>query len=162
MAKHDLTNRQISNGRNYVRKFCLWEKQLATYKLNTALNWRAIKAKKANAINLPVTQGVYAFVVRTCIANMEWSGYILYIGKTDAQTFRRRYSQYFNEPKKKKPRLWVGEMLGLWKKHLYYYYAEVPVAQVDAVERSLLNALVPPNNDQFPADFSRFKKEIYK
>lgn len=162
MAKYDLVNREISTGRDNVRKFCLWEKQFSSYNFPTPLLWKSVKAKKENGGQLPASQGVYAFVVRPAIADLDWCGYILYVGQTESQTFKKRYAQYFSEPRKRKPRLWVGEMFTLWKTHLYYYYAELDAEDAVEAEDALLTALLPPNNERFPGDLGKIKKEIYK
>ena len=162
MAKQDLHDRTISDGRDVVRKFCLWEKQLDGYSLPFPLKWKRIQAKKTNKSSLPDSQGIYAFVVRPEIANLDWCGYVLYVGKTKSQTFPKRFSQYFTEPNRKKPRLWVGEMLELWKDYLYYYYAETDSTKATRAEDELLKALLPPNNEKFLGGLGKIKKEIYK
>ena len=161
MAKHDLINRQVSNGRDCVRKFCLWERQFKTYKPGIPLNWNCIKAKSSEKNQLPKAQGVYAFVVHPNPDEIVWGGYILYIGMTESQTFPARFQQYFNEPKRSKPRYWVAEMFSLWKDHLYYYYATTSSADAAKAEAVLLTALVPPNNERFPGTLAKIKKEIY-
>lgn len=161
MSKHDLNDRYVSEGRNYVRKFCIWERQFKKYQSNTPLNWKCIPAKKGNAPSLPERQGVYAFVVKSQIANLSWSGYILYVGMTEKQTFSERFAQYFAETKRAKPRYWIKEMFQLWKKHLFYYYAETSVGDAKKIEDDLLEALLPPNNEKFPGTIGKVKKEIY-
>jgi len=162
MSKHDLTDREISEGRDYVRRFCLWEKQFRGFPKSLSLDWKSIPAKKFNKENLPNDkQGVYAFVVKPNIGNITWGGYILYVGKTEKQVFQSRFLQYFNETKKDKPRFWVSEMLKLWKESLFYYYAETPAADADKIENALLEALLPPNNEVFRGKLRNIKKEIY-
>lgn len=161
MAKHDLINREVSEGRDYVRRFCLWEKQLNSFNPSVQLNWSCVAAKSSERSKLPNSQGVYAFVVRPHPELFDWAGYILYVGMTENQSFPVRFQQYFNEPNKKKPRFWVSEMLSLWETNLYYYYA--PLSAVDSVkaEDELLSALIPPNNERFPGELGKIKKEIY-
>jgi len=160
--KHDLIDRQISEGTDYLTRFCLWEKQFKAYAPPRQLVWKSIPAKITQKQQLPKTQGVYAFVVKPNPVELSWSGYILYVGKTEAQTFQSRFQQYFNEPKKKKPRYWVSKMLKLWKNNLHYYYAETPAIEAGIFEDALLKALLPPNNERFPGTLGKLKKEIYR
>ena len=160
--KHDLIDRQISEGTDYLTRFCLWEKQFKTYAPPRQLSWKSIPAKITQKQHLPKTQGVYAFVVKPSPVELAWSGYILYVGKTEAQTFQARFQQYFNEPKKKKPRYWISKMLKLWKNNLHYYYAETPAKDAGVFEDALLEALLPPNNERFPGTLGKIKKEIYR
>ena len=160
MAKFDFANRQISQGKDTIVRFCLWEKQFSSYKLVTKLNWEKVKADKGNSGKLKKKTGVYAFVVKPDLAFMDWSGYILYIGMTKKQDFPTRFKQYFNEPNKKKPRFWVSGMFERWENNLYYYYA--PTDKPEEVENALLTALLPPYNERFPGDLSKIKKEIYR
>lgn len=161
MAKHDLINREVSEGRDYVRRFCLWEKQFRSFSPSFKLDWKCIEAKSSEKAKLPNEQGIYAFVVRPHAAILDWAGYILYVGMTENQSFPVRFQQYFNEPKKKKPRFWVSEMLSLWKSNLYYYYAPLNPSDATMAENELLVALVPPNNERFPGEMGKIKKEIY-
>lgn len=160
--KHDLIDRQISKGTDYLTRFCLWEKQFKTYAPPKSLVWKSIPAHINKKNSLPKAQGVYAFVVKPNSEELSWSGYILYVGKTEAQTFQARFQQYFNEPKKKKPRYWVSKMLSLWKSNLYYYYAETDATEAGQFEDALLEALLPPNNEIFPGTLGKLKKEIYR
>lgn len=161
MAKFDLTNRQISKGRDCVRRFCLWEQQFKSFRPKGALVWHCVPAKASKKSMLPKTQGVYAFVVKPHIIELDWSGYIVYVGKTESQNFQTRFQQYFDEPKRTKPRLWVAEMFKLWKNNLYYYYASTSATDASRFEDALLSALLPPNNERFPGTLGKMKKEIY-
>lgn len=162
MAKHDLIDREISEGRDRVIRFALWDKQWNKFISPVPLHWNHIQAVKSLKKTLPPKQGVYCFVVRPEIAGMNWAGYVLYVGKTERQTFRERFPQYFDEVKKKKPRLWVRSMLRMWPKHLFYYYAETPPSEAGKAEDALLAALMPPNNERLPGTLAAIKKEIYR
>lgn len=162
MSKHDLVDRQVSEGKDRLSRFLLWEQQFNSFDLNLNLNWQSIQALQKNAALLPKTQGVYAFVVKPGIANLDWAGYILYIGKTENQTFRVRYPQYFHEQNRDKPRSWVRRMFKFWPSRLYYYFAETTAADADKAESELLKALMPPNNERFPGRLASIKKEIYR
>ncbi|WP_038160117.1 hypothetical protein [Verrucomicrobium sp. BvORR106] len=126
------------------------------------LDWKSIQAKKQNKGQLPNAQGVYAFVVRPDNVNIAWCGYILYVGKTEAQSFQTRFQQYFDEVNASKPRFWVGEMLKLWENNLYYYFAALSEKDAGKAEDELLEALMPPNNERFPGKLGKLKKEIYR
>ena len=45
--------------------------------------------------------------------------------------------------------------------NLYYYFAPVSASDARIAEEELLVALLPPNNERFPGELAKIKKEIY-
>jgi hypothetical protein len=119
-------------------------------KLSVSLNWTVIKYDKSEKDKLPDKAGVYTFVVKPGIVNHPECAYILYVGKTDRQTLKRRFLQYFSEEIKDSGRVHIRIMLDRWKGHLWYCFAPIDdVSVIDDVEDALRNAFVPPMNKEF-------------
>lgn len=99
-------------------------------------------------------KGVYTFVVKPGIANHPSCAYMMYVGKTEKQMLRDRFSQYFSEKDKGETsrRPHVTEMLLKWDNFLWFYYAKISDAtKIKQVEEELLAAYLPPSNRTFPS-----------
>jgi hypothetical protein len=109
---------------------------------------------KANQVHVPNDKGgVYTFVVKPDIANHPSCSYLLYVGKTQRQTLRKRFLQYFSERDRNKGRPLIQKMLTLWKDHIWFCFAPIDDRGIiHNVEEALIGAYVPPMNNEFPAD----------
>lgn len=135
-----------------VSRFVLSPTRWGLYDSAIPLSWNAVKFDKSEKENLPTgKQGVYTFIVKPGIANHPACAYLLYVGKTEKQGFRTRFLDYFREPDRPKARQAVKAMIGLWGNHLWFCYAPVDdIAQIDALERKLIDSYVPPINQEYP------------
>jgi excinuclease UvrABC nuclease subunit len=104
--------------------------------------------------------GVYGFVVRPGMAENDYLGYLLYIGKTASQGgFKARYRQYLRhkaEARTRRPS--IRAMLELWPDHLWFCYAEVVKERLGFVESSLIEAFQPPYNRVFPGKIGQARR----
>src|ERR1700733_8602770 len=118
--------------------------QWATYKERVRLQWDIVKFDKAHKDSIPKDkEGVYTFVLKPGIANHPHCAYLLYVGKTQRQGFRKRFLQYFDEAKRPvgRGREHVKNMVRLWRRHLWFCLAAIDdIAQIDIVESDLKNA----------------------
>ncbi len=115
------------------------------------LIWGGTKFKPSNAKNVPDGKsGVYSFVVQPNIAEHPACAYLMYVGKAEKQSLRTRFNQYFRHKTDTSRRTNISKMLRLWDKHLWFYFASVAdLTKIDATEQALLNAYLPPVNDQY-------------
>jgi hypothetical protein len=132
--------------------------------LPVSLSWEAVKFTRDNATSIPKTHGVYTFLVQPGIANHPCCSYLLYVGETESQTFRRRYRQYLREwragDQSKRPH--VTDMLEKWAGYLWFCFATVRKRNlIEDVENALLTAYLPPSNKDFPAKVSRELRKLY-
>ena len=112
---------------------------------------------------MPAAKGVYTFVVEPGIADHPAVHYLMYVGMTDKQDFRRRYAQYLREPSCEKRREHIAQLIEKWPNHLWFYYAELPQGpRIGRLESSLLAAYLPPLNDEFPAEVRRTIKRVFR
>lgn len=147
--------RQADELRPHEKRFILSPQQWAQYQPITDLVWQIVRFGTDQANSVPGnTRGVYTFVVQPGIANHNWCSYLLYVGKTTEQTFRKRFRQYLRErrdPKTKRPH--ITDMLTRWDGYLWFCYAEMTdKAAIVQTEDSLQKAYLPPFNKEFPAE----------
>jgi hypothetical protein len=113
---------------------------------------------------IPTTRGVYTFLVQPGIANHPCCSYLLYVGETKNQDFRRRYQQYLREKQAgdESVRPHVTDMLQKWDGFLWFYYATIARADlIEDVENALLTAYLPPTNKEFPAKVGRALRRLF-
>lgn len=101
--------------------------------------------------NLPNKKGgVYVFVLKPEIIPATHL-YILYIGRaryTSNQNLRKRCRQYFSDNKRPK----INRMKTTWGNHLYIRYLPLEDNNIiDEMEKALINAILPPCNDEIPS-----------
>ncbi|NCC60103.1 MAG: hypothetical protein EOM12_04015 [Verrucomicrobiae bacterium] len=162
---HDL---QVSarEGRDCCKQIIMWPKQWKSFGCVINNPWQSVKYERRNLEQLPEIPGVYVFVAKPGIANLSDCNYLLYIGKAEDQTLKKRCKQYLNEKRKKKPRVHILDMLENWSDHLFLYYITVdPVSNASTpseVEAGLLAAFMPPMNRQLPGKLNRIRESIYR
>jgi hypothetical protein len=156
----DLVETTLTHLKKYnVDRIVLSPKLWKACKLPVSLNWSVVKYHKSQKSKLPKSQGVYTFVVKPGIVNHPECAYVMYVGKTEKQTFRERFSQYFIEEKNPKGREHIKIMAKFWKDNLWYCYAPVAnVNLIDDIEDQLRNAFVPPYNREFRGTIGKARK----
>lgn len=124
-----------------------WKKCVPPVKLT----WQFTKFDASNAANVPdLEMGVYSFVVQPNVADHPACAYLMYVGKAQDQSLRKRFKQYFKHATETDSRTHISKMLKLWGEHLWFYFA--PIANqniIDDTEQALLNAYLPPYNHRY-------------
>ena len=118
------------------------------------LSWNVVKFNLSEAKNVPDDQqGVYSFVVKPDIANHPECAFLLYVGMTEKQNFRKRFMQYIYESKDEMGRINIRRMIKLWgNNNLWFCYAKMDdIELIKKTEDDLKEAYIPPMNDEFPA-----------
>ena len=156
--------RRRALGDFHVKRMVLSPFHWAACKLPVDLTWKAVRFTRANTKNIPQAQGVYTFLVQPGIANHPCCSYLLYVGKTEEQSFKQRYQQYLREQRagdeSKRPH--VTDMLDKWNGFLWFYFARIEQAdQIGNVENTLLAAYLPPSNKTFPGKVGRALKVLF-
>lgn len=147
----------------HIKRMILSPSQWKACQLPVDLRWKAVPFMDSYARQIPETCGVYTFLVQPGIANHPQCSYLLYVGKTEEQDFRRRYRQYLREKKvgDESRRPHMTEMLEKWDGFLWFCYASVQCHLIDKVEKALLTAYLPPTNKDFPAKVSAKLKRLF-
>ena len=136
-------------------EFYLWPKLWSEYTLPIVFNWQVHPFVETEIPNIPECPGIYAFLIQPGIASFHCASYLMYIGKTE-RTLKKRFKEYISEKQKETRRPKIVRLLNKYQGYLYFCCSTIdPSISIDDVEKALLNAFLPPCNDQFPARISR-------
>lgn len=141
--------------KSYSIRFVLSPQQWRIFDSPVVLTWDRVKFEPENAGDIPLSKGIYAFVLEYPNSQFPPHGYVMYIGiikRDGGGNLRKRYKQYFNERRVlKRPK--VHYMLNKWSQQLYFHFAEVMDSACDIrdLEQRLCDAMIPPCNKN---DFS--------
>jgi len=134
-----------------------WRKFRTAYKLV----WQKQRFEELSQSSIPKERGIYAFTLELSPSKLPTHGYILYIGitgDTSNANLYKRFAQYILDFKNKRGRPAIVGMLDNWKSDLFFNYVPLPNSTIDLskMEKSLLNALIPPvNKRDFDAKISK-------
>jgi len=129
----------------------------ASYTDPTPLTWQKVKFDQQELNNVPDNEfGIYTFIVDAGVASHPHCSYLLYLGKAEGQSLRSRIGQYFYEPNNPKGRGPIQDMIHDWHSNLYVCFAPVnDVSKIDGLENAMLEAFVPPMNQQYKGLFGQ-------
>ena len=133
----------------------LWPQQWAAYNLPDSLNWEIYPFQRDQIENIPSQPGVYSFVIQPGIASHPVCSYLMYIGQTE-RTLQDRFKEYFYEQNNLAGRPKILDLLNLYEGYLHFCCSTIKKKErITEIEKALINAFLPPCNDQFPAETSR-------
>lgn len=165
IVPHVRGRRKRSLADYHVKRMVLSPFQWAACRLPVNLQWQAVRFTRGNRQQVPTnSRGVYTFLVQPGIADHPCCSYLLYVGQTEGQNFRTRYSQYLREKRAgdQSARPHVTEMLQKWDGFLWFCYAAVNQNNlIEDIEDALLTAYLPPTNKDFPARVSRAIRRLF-
>lgn len=152
-------NRSIADDlRAYnVSSMVLSPNRWSSFKYTTPLVWQKVKFDRQDVPNIPDDKfGIYTFIVDAGIANHPHCSYLLYLGKAEKQSLRKRINQYFYELNNPKGRPPIQDMIENWGTHLYVCFTSIDdTSKINSLENALLEAFVPPMNQQYKGAFGR-------
>lgn len=142
----------LADMKMHAPRIILSPKRWATWKSTISLEWSMVPFKKSEKTNVPEDKsGVYTFVIKPTVADHPANAYLLYVGKTEKQSLRTRFNDYFSEAKKPKGRAPIKGMLRHWIPYLWFCFAPVDkVEDIFEIEELLIGAFVPPANQEYP------------
>lgn len=149
----------------HVKRMVLSPDHWGACALPVKLKWKVLAFTEANAALIPSnTKGIYSFVVQPAIAQHPACSYLLYIGQTERQNFRKRFKQYLRDWRaghaSRRPH--ITEMLEKWAGFLCFAYAPVHDGNlIESIEDALLAAYLPPANKDFPASVSADLRRLF-
>ena len=138
-----------------VHNMILFPRRWREFECPVDLFWECVHFGEDTEAEVPDDfGGVYTFVVQPRIANHPCVSYLMYVGQTTNQTFRRRYGQYIRKRTSTEPKsVNISNMLRKYEGYLWFCYARIDDADVIiSVERALQDAYVPPVNINFWGD----------
>jgi hypothetical protein len=126
--------------------------------LGLPLSWSLFPFNNSSRSSIPNEHGVYAFLVVPNIAGNLNVSYLMYIGETE-RPLRQRFGEYLRETSSDTIRPNLLRILPLYPNHLVFACAPLPANIVPKdVEAALIEAFLPPGNDQVPASVRRPRK----
>ncbi len=118
-------------------------------------SWISVKADDAAKTVIPDVPGVYTFVVRPDVAGHSCE-YLMYVGKAEKQSLRKRFMQYLREQSRDKGRVPIQDIFRTFPEHLHFCYVTLVNPKIISnLEKQLLEAFVPPCNQQLPGELQR-------
>ncbi len=125
------------------------------FSIGQALTWSVFRFNENSRVLIPNQQGVYAFLIAPGIAGDLNVSYLMYIGETE-RPLRTRFAEYLREAQSDQIRPKLLRILPLYPDHLLFACAPLPSGVVPKdVEAALIEAFLPPGNDQLPATIRR-------
>jgi hypothetical protein len=118
------------------------------------LSWSVFPFADSSSPHIPDLQGVYAFLIVPGVADLSVS-YLMYVGET-TRTLRQRFAEYLVEAASDRIRPKLIRVLAQYPDHLLFACAALPAGVVPKdIEDRLIEAFLPPCNDQVPASVRR-------
>lgn len=118
--------------------------------------WQSVPFAKRSAKKVPDKEhGLYTFVLCPKVAAHPKNHLVLYVGKAERTSLRKRFQHYLQEMKKVK-RAHVCYALNKYNSYLEFCFITVQNQEdIGPGEDALLTALMPPYNEQFPASVNQ-------
>jgi hypothetical protein len=160
MPPVDIVEEIFTDMTKHTERMVLSPTRWAAYDHPLRLEWHVVKFSKSEKSKILANKkGVYTFVIKPSIADHPASAYLMYVGKTYKQDLRTRFSQYFSEANKRKGRPKIKKLIRYWERHLWFYYAPIDdISKIGEIENKLMNAYLPPMNDEFSGEVQPARK----
>lgn len=130
-------------------KIRLWARRWMRYGGSNTLGWQVYRLHRNQRGHIPDEPGIYTLVAKPSIAKHPESSYLMYLGQTES--LHRRFGEYLTKEKRETGRPKVFLLLNLYPDHTWFCFTPVPLDDLNAAEDALLEAFLPPCNDQLPA-----------
>lgn len=110
--------------------------------------WKIIKLDEdsKNDVDLTKEAGIYTLIVQPGIASHTACSYLMYVGQTN--NLHRRFLNYLRTEKKTRKRPNVFRLLNIYDDHIWFCFIKVAFGKLDDYENALMNAYIPPINDE--------------
>jgi hypothetical protein len=121
--------------------------------------WKIIKLdeKCKDDSDLNKEPGIYTLLVQPGIASHPSCSYLMYVGKTF--DLHKRFLNYLRYEKRVRKRPNIFRLLNIYGDHIWFCFTNVAADQLERYENSLMNAYLPPVNDEnrLPAEMRQLK-----
>ncbi|MGA3110468.1 MAG: hypothetical protein ABSE15_00365 [Candidatus Bathyarchaeia archaeon] len=133
-----------------IQHFTLWPRQWQTY--TQTHEWKNEKLESTRADQIPEDPGIYTLIIYPGIAGHPLCSYLMYVGKTGC--LRRRFREYLGMERREDGRPKISYVLNKYDQFIRFCYTRVPLAALDNVEGGLMNAYLPPLNEEYEGTIS--------
>lgn len=158
MAVVDIIH-EIRDKKFYTHGLVLWPHRWQEYNYSRIGTWHSFKLVASERANIPKDPGIYTLIIKPGIADHPACSYLMYVGKTIS--LHRRFGNYLNEKNRETGRPKIIELLNAYPDHLWFCFTSLPESDLRPAEEALINAYLPPCNDQLPAKL-RFGTGAFK
>ena len=148
MSVEDIIKEQ-SEMKAHTHEFALWRRKWQEFNSSIIFNWHLFKLEISERGNIPRSPGIYTLLIQPGIASHPGCSYLMYIGQ--ARSLRDRFSDYLHKEKRETGRPKIFRFLNMYPDNVWFCFTNVTANQLNNVEDSLLEAMIPPANDQLPA-----------
>jgi hypothetical protein len=145
---HDLIEQQDALHARAVT-FILWPKKWLSYHDSTIRGWRVFRLHKAERRRIPSRSGIYTLLVQPGVARHPACSYLMYVGQ--AVSLKQRFGQYLNRERRASGRPKIFRLLNVYSNHIWFAFTGAAKTRLDLIEDRLIEAHLPPCNDQLPA-----------
>ena len=159
LAQKNLRHRKINFDYEYISSF-----PHENIDLLKPLTWDRISFNKNEVSQLPINQGIYMFVFNpySFSRSNHTADSIFYIGQ--ANNLRERINKYFRYPKSAKAsdqeKRYMILFFGDYLKLQYYETSDFSQLDLDNLEYSLIDSLLPPFNLKVHSEFAQAYRRL--
>jgi len=122
--------------------------------------WKTVKLDDKHILDpdLPEESGIYTLLVQPGIAEHPACSYLMYVGQTT--NINRRFNDYLTTEKKTRKRPNIFRLLNIFDNKIWFCFTKVPREQLTDYEDTIMNAYIPPVNDdnRLPAEIRSIRK----
>lgn len=124
-----------------------WQKFRITQKAFPC-TWKIIKLDEGckNDLDLITRPGIYTLIVQPDIATHTACSYLMYVGQT--HNLHQRFLNYLRTEKRIRKRPNIFRLLNIYGDHIWFCFTKVAADKLDEYENALMNAYIPPVNDE--------------
>ena len=141
--------REDDDRKIHTHDMVLWPSRWQVYNYSGIGTWHTYRLGASERSNIPGQPGIYTLIVKPGIAGHPACSYLMYVGKTSS--LRRRFGNYLNEKNRETGRPKIIQLLNKYPDNLWFCFTQLPESELSSAEDALINAFVPPCNDQLPA-----------
>jgi hypothetical protein len=135
----------------HSHEIVLWPRRWNGYRFETSLTWQIHRLMIAEKPHIPDQPGIYTLLVQPGIAHHPACSYLMYVGKT--KSLHRRFGEYLQEKNRDTGRPRILRLLNGYPDHVWFCFTELLESELHNAEEALIEAYLPPCNEQFPGRF---------
>jgi excinuclease UvrABC nuclease subunit len=142
---------QIDEVKIHTYHFTLWPRQWQGY--TQSHGWDREKLERAKTNQIPESPGIYTLILQPGIAGHPSCSYLMYVGRT--VSLRRRFREYLSRESLDIGRPRIFYFLKRYKGYIFFCYTVVTDDILPDMEKKLVDAYVPPLNQQYRGEIGR-------
>jgi hypothetical protein len=142
--------RETDEMKGCIQHFTLWPRQWQTY--TQSHDWQNEKLEPTAIDQIPECPGIYTLILQPGIAGHPFCSYLMYVGRT--KCLRRRFKEYLGMERREDGRPKISYFLNKYDQFTCFCYTLVSIDALEEVEERLMNAYLPPLNEEYEGTIS--------